>query len=228
MAREEVRDPSTYYSIIDGTFRTQVDQNDPYAVRREWKATDGKTGVKFERVVTALIGFITDISFFEGEYGQQIIISLDKGADGKTPKIALNTASREAEGFMKRLPAIDLAKEVRLRPYSFTDQSDGDEVRGIEVNQEDENGDFKRKIGDFFRDPETKAFLNGFPAPEGDTTDYTKDHWKLYFTKTRIFLADYTKQNIIPKIAVTEHPQGTSQVEAAAPAGEPNPNDIPF
>lgn len=226
MAREEVREPALYYTIIDGTFRTVVPKDDPFAVRRDWSTPDGKSGTKYEKIVTALIGYITDIAFFDGEYGQQIVVSLDKDANGKTPKIALNTASREAESLMKRLPGIDFAQEVRLRPYAFTDQTDGDEVKGIEVLQPDQSGDFAAKIGDFFKDQETKALINGYPIPQGDTDSYSKDQWKAYFLNARIFLVDHIKNNVIPRLAVTERPESTSQVEANAE--EPNPNDIPF
>ena len=89
MSREDTRQPQSYFTIIQGDFRTQVAEDHPEAVRRDWKSADGsQSGTKFERVVRALYGYITDISFADGEYGMQWFIKLDKNADGKEPTIA--------------------------------------------------------------------------------------------------------------------------------------------
>ena len=226
MSHEEILDPSLFYTIVGGTFRTQIPQDDPKAVRRDWQSADGKTsGTKYERVINALIGYITDIQFFDGEYGLQIVVSLDKDAERKTPKIALGTASREAESFMKRLPNVDLEKEVRLRPFSFNDQESGDEVRGMEVLQADENGDFTVKIKNYFRDEEKKENSNGFPNPEGETDSYSKDDWKMYFLQARKFLITYTKEMICPKIVRQD---GTSTSREEYPVEDPAPEEVPF
>src|SRR5690348_55629 len=98
MAREELVELKRYYSIIAGNFRTQAVKDDPKAVAREWKSTDGtKSGIKHERVVRALYGYITDVSFFDSEYGLKLYISLDKDVDGSQPVISIICASREAE-----------------------------------------------------------------------------------------------------------------------------------
>ncbi|MEO8630871.1 MAG: hypothetical protein ABI612_22655, partial [Betaproteobacteria bacterium] len=145
MSREEISQPKKYYSIVQGTFRTQVPQEHPEAVRRDWKSADGKSsGTKYERVIRALYGYITDVSFAETEFGMQIYVKLDKNVDGEEPTVALNVASREAEDLMKKLPNVALAQEVQLRPYAF-DGTEGDEVRGMSVMQADEHGDFKKK-----------------------------------------------------------------------------------
>jgi hypothetical protein len=43
----------------------------------------------------------------------QVYIMLDENEDGSKPVIALSTASREGEDFLKKLPNINLLKEVR-------------------------------------------------------------------------------------------------------------------
>src|SRR5262245_26895782 len=120
MSREEVREKNLYYTIVSGTFRVQVPEDHPEAVRREWKSADGKSsGVKFERVINSMIGYIEDVQFRDSEYGMQIYVMLDENSEGEKPVIALNTASREAEDLMKKLPNVNFSKEVRLRPFSF-------------------------------------------------------------------------------------------------------------
>jgi len=207
MSREEISQPKKYYTIVDGTFRTQVPEDHPDAVRRDWKSADGKSsGTKYERIIRALYGYITEISFADTQFGMQIYIKLDKNTDGEEPTVALNVTSREAEDLMKKLPNIDLALEVQLRPYAF-DGTEGDEVRGMSVMQPDEFGDFKKKVVGFFRDFDAKKNINGFPNPDGDTDSYSKDDWKIYFLLCRKFLIHYTTENVIPLIKRTSTPK---------------------
>jgi hypothetical protein len=53
--------------------------------------------------VSALVGYIEDIQFRDGEYGMQLYVMLNENEDGSKPVIALQTASREAEDFLKKL-----------------------------------------------------------------------------------------------------------------------------
>jgi hypothetical protein len=236
MSREEIKDKQLYYTIVSGSFRVQVPQDSPDAVRRDWKSADGtKSGTKYERVINALFGYIEDVQFRDGEYGMQVYITLDENEDGEKPVIALATASREAEDFLKKLPNIDLRKEVRLRPFNF-EGSEGDEVRGMEVMQPDKEGNFKVKITNYFRDTEKKVNINDFPNPEGDTDDYSKDDWKIYFLQARKFLIDYTKENIQRKIAEaildrhTSIPTSKEQEDRMNeyPTEDISPDSIPF
>lgn len=234
MAREEIRKKVRYYTIIDGSFRTQVDQNDPNAVRRDWKSADGKTsGTKYERIVTSLIGYIEDIQFYDGEFGTEINVSLDKSEDGYKPVVQLKLASREGEDFLKKLPNIQLLREVKLRPFSFNGD-EGGEVRGMSVMQENESGEFKKKINSFFQDTDRKS-LNGFPEPDGSTEDYSKDDWKMYFLQTRKFLKNFTIDTMTPKIAEAVQDRGVSspksleqQERLRAAGAEAEDDGIPF
>lgn len=244
MSKELIMKKGLWYSIIDGTFRVQVPQDHLDAVRRDWKSVDGKnSGTKYERIVNALFGVIQEVSFQEGEYGTQILIKLDENEDGENPIVALGTGSREGEDLMKKLPNIDLSKEIRLRPFNFTGQ-DNDEVRGMEVMQQDDAGNFTVKIVNFFveqtkqEDGSFKRMMkNGFPAPEGDTDMYSKDDWKIYFLSARKFLIAYTKENILPKLetrtmGVSPRPiqslEEQMERQGSYPKEEINPNEIPF
>lgn len=210
MSREEIREKNLYYTVIGGSFRVQVSADDPEAVRRDWTSADGsKSGTKYERIVKSLIGFIEDVQFRDGEYGLQMYVALDENNEGWKPVIALSTASREAEDLMRKLPNVDLLKEVRLRPFNF--QGDGgDEVRGMEVMQEGGDGEFTVKVTNYFRDTEKKTNINGYPNPEGDTQEFSKDDWKLYFLQARKFLVNFTREKIEAKVAqaVVDRGQG--------------------
>ncbi len=198
MSREQIHEKGLYFSVVQGTFRTKVEQDHPAAVRRDWKSVDGKTsGTKYERVIDALFGFIKEINFVDSEYGMQIHIKLDENEEGESPIIALPTASREGEDFLKKLPNISLGNEVRLRPFNFEGEK-GDEVRGMEVMQQDAAGQFKLKVTNFFRDAIAMKNINGMPDPE--SSDLSKDEWKMYFLQCRLFLIKYAKQHILPKL----------------------------
>jgi hypothetical protein len=207
-----------------------LDKEDPNAVRRDWKSADGKTsGTKYERIVTSLIGYIEDIQFFDGTYGMEINVAFDRSEDGYKPVMALKLSSREGEDFLKKLPNLDLTKEVRVRPYNFTGRDD-EEVRGIEVTQQDPSGEFNVKIVNYFYDPEQKVETNGFLSPEGDTSFYSKDDWKIYFMLTRKFLKTYTEKEMCPKIgqAVIDRGAGVVEKQTHDPsAGEAHPDEIP-
>src|SRR5450432_3893905 len=108
MSREQIKEKNLYYTIVGGSFRVQVSEDHPEAVRRDWTSADGsKSGTKYERIIKSLIGFIEDIQFRDSEYGLQMYIMLDENQEGWKPVIALSTASREAEDLMKKLPSIN-------------------------------------------------------------------------------------------------------------------------
>jgi len=70
----------------------------------------------------------------------------------------------------------------------------------MEIMQPDEKGDFKVKMTNFFQGPQTKEPLHGFPKPDGNTENYSKDDWKIYFLTVRKFLINYAKENMCPKL----------------------------
>ena len=222
MSREEIYKKKNYFYIINGTWRQIVSQDHPEAVRRDWEATDGKKGTKYEREVTALFGKILEIAFIEGDYGTNINITLDPNEDGISPILSLSASGREGEDFMKKLPNINLDKEVKLRPFNF-DGENGNEVRGLEILQQDEADNFTVKITNFFRDNEKKLNLNGIPTPPKENDEMTKADWKIYFLQVNQFLIEYTRNYMIPKIENPEKARLERYDE-----GKANLADIPF
>lgn len=222
MSKETIAEKNLYYTIVGGSFRVQVSPDHPEAVRRDWTSADGqKSGTKYERIVKSLIGYIEDIQFRDGEYGMQMYVALDENAEGWKPVIALSTASREAEDLMRKLPNVNFKKEVSLRPFNF--EGDNGEVRGMEVLQQDAHNDFSVKITNYFRDPEKKTNINGYPNPEGDTSDYSKDDWKLYFLQARKFLVSFTRDKMSATVAQSVIDRGVAE-----PVSEERKDDEAF
>lgn len=213
MSQETLNQSGLYYTIIDGTFRRRVPDGTPGAVRREYETKDGTKGEKYEMVIDALEGTIQEMLIHDGEYGRTLNIKLDPNQDGVNPMLQFNVESTYGEDVLKKLPNVDFTQPVKFRPYSFTDQTTGKEVRGVEVKQ----GETKHK--NFFYDFEEKKAINGIPEPEGDTKNFTKDDWKIHFLSVRKFLLNYFLENVQPKVVGKPKAQVTEEIK---------PEDIPF
>ena len=231
MHKKETR---TFVSILGSTgdFRQVVSEDTEGAVRRDYEIKDSKDGsikkgTKFELVFDSIDGHIADIEIFEGDYGKNLILTMDFGEDAEPVGISVNTATPFGEDLMKKLPNINFNEVVELSPYSFEDD-EGKSRRGISIKQ---NGE---KIQSFFYDPQANegkgGNVNGYPDPQGDTSAYDKDDWKIYFTQARKFLVKYTEEHIItmfekknpaPAPAAPAAPAATTETPAA-PAATPS------
>lgn len=230
MSKEEKPRNGQYYQVIDGTFRVKVSEDHPEAVKREYETKDGGKGVKYERKVAALFGKVTDVSFYEGDYGKNLIITLDEDEEtGLCPIISLSVATNYGEDMLKKLPNINLAEDVRIRPYAFTPEDSDKERRGMEITHRDSNGKFTKKVPNFFYDVEKKVALNGYPTPEGDTKEYSNEDWKIFYLQARKFLVKFTEDKIIPVFAAkVDGGKSFQDIVNEATAGAPDPADIPF
>jgi hypothetical protein len=218
-----------YYTIIEGTFRTKVEEGHPEGVRREYETKDGAKAIKYERIVPAITGYIEDIGIYDTDFGKVINVKLDQDTEGRNLILQFNAATNYGEDLMKKLPGVDFNLPVRFAPYSFTDEETGKDRRGVTMSQPIEGSEEHRKLGNFFYDTEKKEAINGYPTPEGDTTAYDKEDWKIYYLQARKFLLDYTKTQIIPSIPMERRkPEYAPTVMPDYPEEEVNPEDIPF
>ena len=189
-------DKEEYVSVLgNGTLRIVVPKGTEGAVEREYETSDGKKGVKYELIFNSLVGKITDVKFFDGDFGKLIQAVITDGEGSLT--LSLPTNQNFGEDFMKKLPVIDLEKEVKITPYSFEDEK-GKTRKGLTIEQDG------KKIQNFFYDAEKKANINKYPNPKGDTKEYDSDDWKMYFMEARKFLTKYVEDNIIPKFVKNE------------------------
>lgn len=204
---EPLEKKATYYAIKDVSFRLKTTKDDPEAVARPFTNPKTKTdGTAYERAYKALYGVITDVSFHEnsledGTVLRSININLGDNEDGVAQIISIPVDSRYTTDFLKRLPKIDLNREVRLMPYDI--EKDGPRNVGISVaHKNTETDEFSEKVpADFFTKVEEKdgkkiyTNLHGFPeATEDDASD-----WAYYFKGVNKFLVNYAKTKILPK-----------------------------
>lgn len=229
MAQEEqARARGIYYTVIDGDFRTKVDESHPEAVKREYETRDGAKAHKWERIVPAITGYVEDINIYEGDFGKTLNIKLDADADGNNLILQFNAATNYGEDVMKKLPNVNFKEPVRFAPYAFEDEN-GRERRGVSMTQQPEGASEPIKLGSYFYDFEAKEAINGYPTPEGDTESYDKEDWKIYYLKVRKFLLAYTLEHVKPNIPTEiAKPQATTVERPDYPDEEIGPGDIPF
>jgi hypothetical protein len=172
-----------FLSILsDGTIRLSVPEGTEGAQKREYETSDGKTGVKYELVYTELSGMITGIKFWEGDFGKSIQLTITDG-DEDPVVLSVSTASSFGEDLMKKLPAIETSKPIVLSPYSFEDDR-GKKRKGITIRQGE------NKIENYYYDKDTKKNIHGYPETDFGKKKPSKDDWKMYFMKARLFLID--------------------------------------
>lgn len=185
----------------DGTLRLTVPEGTEGAVFREYETSDGKKGSKWELIFKSLSGKISNLQTHDGDYGMNLMLTLEY--DGGEDTISIGTGTPFGEDFMKKLPNINLDEYIDFAPYAFTD--DGGKLRkGVSIKQGD------TKIQNFFYKPSEEKGgkgenVNGYPNPDGDTSKYTKDDWKIYFMQARKFLVKYTEDHFLPKFADKAH-----------------------
>jgi hypothetical protein len=172
-----------YVTVIGGELREKVEEGTDGAKKREYEKHDGSTGVKWELSYGGLEGLIESIEFDDTDFGKVMIIGIDGIA------LSVGTESNYFGSLARRLPNIDLASPVHLKPYAFTPKGEEREKRGFSVQQRGE------KLKDFFYDG--KKNLHGMPEAK-DCND--SDDWKVYFLSVKKFLIKYIEENIIPKL----------------------------
>lgn len=222
--KEEAKASGLWYTLVEGKFRTKVNEDTPNAVRRDWTTPDGKSGVKYELVYNALFGKIEGIKVVDGDYGKQIVITLEEDEDGQTPVIALSADSKYGVDFMKRLPNAKLDQPIRFIPFDFEDEK-GKRLVGLRLEHKDDAGKYTVKIQNYFSDGE-KA-LHDFPVPPANAKEiWDKKDWKNYFDYTIVkFLLAHLTENTLPKFGAKVSP-GNSMPDY--PEEVINPEDIPF
>jgi hypothetical protein len=206
MALIEQREKKNYISILgsDATLRKVVPEGTLGAVSRTYKDKDEVEHTKIEKAYESVSGKITNISFVDTDYGTLLQVELTDPdgfltGEGCEPEVlSMSTSQPFAVDFMKKLPNIDLSKEVVLKPFAFTPEGGKRELKGLTVTQEG------NKIEKSFYDAEAKTNTMGFPNPDEKLATEKnemkrKEGWKRYFKDVEIFLVDYTTENFVSK-----------------------------
>ncbi len=203
--------------LADGKLHETVNKDADGAVLREYETSDGKKGEKYELVYTKLEGFITDVGFHTGDFGEQVQITFTDGDNEVI--LSQGVASNFGEDLLKKLPNVAFSEKVTVSPYAFENEQ-AKPVRGVTLYQKGE------KLFNYFWDFEGKKEKNGYPAPDGDTKEYDADLWKIHFIKARKFLVNYTKENIVPKFNENRVTFQLTHPDEIKPIGELNLDEV--
>lgn len=212
-----------FYSVFDGSFRTRVPEGFPDALVRVNK----NNKEVHERMVPALFGIIENVEFEESDYGKRIKITLDANDEGAHPVISMGVESKDGRDFLRKLPAIDLSKEVRFMPYKFTPDDSDQERSGISITQRDPNDQFTIKVENFFWDKEKTEYKHGHPSIDYDTAKESER--KIYLIQRDEFLLDYAIKNVLPKFQNSPARSAPDPRDTVLDTKEEDPNEaIPF
>ena len=211
MALIESREIKNYISISsDAKLRKVVPEGTPGAKERVYETTkkgeDGNfiKGVKIEKEYESVSGKITDIAFVNTDYGTLLQVTVtDPFLTDDVEVLSMSTSNSFAQDFMKKLPNIDLNKEVVLKPFAFTPEGGTRELKGLTVTQDG------IKVDKSFYDNEKKENIMGMPTPDTKLKDEKnemkrKHGWKTYFKEIEIFLVDYTTEHFVSKFNKSE------------------------
>jgi hypothetical protein len=225
--------------LADGKFHENVREGTDGASLRQYETSKGEKGEKWELTYQKIEARIVNIEFHDGDFGKNILITFQDD-DGNEVVLSQGTATNFGEDLMKKLPSVNFAEKVTAVPYAFEDDR-GRPKRGVNLYQDG------KKLTNFFYKPsevegERGTTVNGYPEPEGDTSNFSKDDWKIHFLQARKFLINYIETNILSKFAARSTAR-TSTVGPLAdefgdkpatytypesPTDEINPEDIPF
>lgn len=214
MALIEQKERINFISILgsDATLRKVVPEGTMGAVSRtyddkEKKNPDGSPVkiTKIEKIYESVSGKITNISFMDTNFGTLLQVTLtdsDEFLKAEPEVLSMSTSSEFAQDFMKKLPNIDLSKEIIVKPYRFTPEDGKRELKGLSITQEGV------KVEKSFVEKQGDKFVNimGYPTPDEKLATEKnemkrKEGWKRYFKDTEIFLVDYTTEHFVSKFA---------------------------
>jgi len=216
--------PVIYVSVLssDGTFRVQSTEDNPNAIKRDWKSKDGSEGTKYELKFNKLGGYIKGIYFKEGLFHRELRLIIVDGEDKYI--LSMNTDTNFATDIMKKLPNLTLDEKVSLISFSFKNR------KGITIIQDGEK--IKDAYCDFDTKTKTRTYLSGFPVvnekkrptPE-EKTKWSK-FWEAYYFEVEEYLVEKTGEIIKTLPEYKEEETVDSVIEELKE--EPKLEDAPF
>jgi hypothetical protein len=215
--------PKIYLTVGFGRIRQKtlenkqkVDTNTPGAIKRVLQSGTESWALEYDFVS----GVIKSIFYKEDiQYGNSFEVVIEDIVD--TYQVSFSEDSRFWIDFMKKLPNIDLNKEVKITTYDFTDKQNKHRA-GISVEQD---GTKIKSYYEIQQEDKTWELLHGFPSGEGiDFKD--KDETKMYFIKVKKFLRNEFISKFKDKVFGTIQLENFPDTDLELPPSEKN--DLPF
>ena len=203
-----------WLSVIAGEISKKVPQGTEGAKER----TNKNGEVVYELKYNALEGTLKRIGIFEGEFGDQWIFVIDDGDEQYN--LALPYSSGTANGFLYRLPNLDLASPLKVKTFYIEGKEDGIYRQYLGLYQGGE-----KVLSNY-----TKEEPNGLP-PMVKVKRKGKDEWD---DSDRLeFLQKLVDDEINPQLA-NLYPVDQVETKEEVPVEEEQPpmpdesDDLPF
>lgn len=194
-------------------------QENPKAVRREWKLPNGDSGVKWENHYAAIRGTINFITVRDTKFGTTQL-NLGLQTKNRSVVITTNTNSMFGDSILQAVPNIDRTKEIEIEPVAYTNKK-GKKVAFVRLTQE--NKVLASAFSRYNEDTKKYEAHNGYPEPDFDRSKATRERWINYFATARLFVQDYLVDNGLldtdSEAPVAEEPIETAEdntIEASA------------
>lgn len=203
---------TTYLTIINGKITKKASIATPGAIERVNKMNETVYELHFD----SLTGMVKKIDTKDGDYGKQWLITITDNLDDFMIQIPFS--GRYANGFLKRLPNIDLNNEIEIKTGVFQEKP------YLSVYQ---NG---QKVPYYF----TKETPHGLPEME-QVMVKGKPQWD--DSKMLLWLENYVAEEITPKLkdkyelptdTVSEHEEDTNTTQTSTAQPPQVSDDLPF
>lgn len=218
---------TTYLKFKKGNVTTKGEEGEKHVKARIIDFGDSKGQTAFEVQMDSVTGTISRVQIVAEKFGEELLLTIpnaigkvfiSKGVyEEREMELAVLSVGTESVGYFEtlggRLPAMDLDKEVTIKPYDFVPKGQEYSIKGVSVTQ---GG---KKIDDYFREEDGvndkgqvkyKA-ANGMPERDPDDSfgESKKDE--------RRFIKKFIKKEIAEK-----------EVEAVEEKGGMVEEDMPF
>ncbi len=194
---------TTYLKFKKGNVVAKGEEGAKHVKARIIDFGDMKGETTFEVQMESITGVVSRVQVVKGNYGEELLLTIPNAVgkvfmgagsfEERHMELTVISLSTSGMGYFEtlaqKLPAINLDKEVTLKPYDFIPKGKEHSNTGISVMQDGE------KITDYFRDDKGKA-IHG--APEADIGG-EHDDWKEFFEERRKFLKKFIRKNIAEK-----------------------------
>lgn len=192
-----------YLSIYDGRMKYNVKPDTQGAEKRINKNAKEVWEMFVSSVSGHLVGIEKQVS---EEYQDSWVIKLHDRSDDSTVHLRIPYSGRQADGFLRRLPNMDLEKPIKIAAGSYN------EKQWLTVSQEGSKLDYYWTQENPGNLPQmVQMVVKG------------KEVWD--DTEKMKYLERYVNEKVIPKIQSAK-----SAIESALPEGNigtPNANDVP-
>lgn len=192
-----------FISIANGDIVRKVqDPQAPGARKREWTAGN-RSGVSIEIPYKSWEGVIENINVYDGEFGEVCHVHFTDAV------LSIPTKSRYFTDFAKKIMGADLTQSVEIIPFDFEDDKKRRHV-GVTLRQG------TKKLENQYWDAETKAPVEGFPVPKGDTKKFNSDKWAIYYLTVKEFLVEELKTLVFTQeeeVSFMEPQEPTVEIE---------------